>query len=144
MGTANPKSQPRKALIGYVLILDLISIAVIVILAYIVVVPQAKRQEKRNIGFRKNEVSDSIKKNHHRLKQEYEKFVANGFPNTREQDRPLLTEQYFMALDARNALENMIGGGDLRYPRIRLMDVRCVVIASALQAVVILLQTFLP
>lgn len=122
----------------------MISISGIVILGYPLVVPQAKRQEKRNRKFRESKAKSYLTKNYPRLKDEYKMFVASGYPNTREQDRALLTEKYWMDHDAKIAVFNMINGGELKYPLIWLNDVRCAIIGSLLQAIVVLLQMFFP
>lgn len=112
----------------------------LVLFAYVGLVPQKARQEGANKKFKERKIEEFKNDNSAQLRADYTKFVADGYPNTRAEDRQILTEEHYADLKANAAVENM----ELKYLEIRWTDARLIVIGTVLSAIVVLLQSLFP
>lgn len=109
-------------------------------MAFVALHPQEKRQHRSDRRFKRRKIADHTMQNHPRLEQQYESFVAKGYPNMRVEDREKVTEDYYINLNAQTEVENMFLDGRLKYPRVQLTDARLIVIGAILSGVSVLIQ----
>jgi hypothetical protein len=121
-----------------------LAIVGILLLTFVAVRPEHVRQEKADRKFKRRKIEEYKTEKAAQIGQEYREFVARGYPNTREQDRGLLTEDRFANLRATAEAENLTLSGKLLYPRIRGTDVRYIVIGAILSSAVVLAQSLFP
>ena len=120
-----------------------LSVVGISILAFVAVYPQKKRQDSCDRRFKGRKIAGYAIQNRPRLKQQYEDFVAKGYPYTRVEDRKKCTEESYVNLHAKSEVENMFLDGRLKYPSMLLTDARLIVIGAILQGLSVLIQLWL-
>jgi hypothetical protein len=104
----------------------------LVILGYVGVIPQKRRQARADARFRETKIAEYKIGNSARLKAEYERLKA--------EERQRWTQEHFVESNAEVAVSNR----KLEFPEIRMTDTRYIVIGTALSASVVLLQSLFP
>ena len=113
----------------------------ILILAIPPLWPQASRQARTERTLGEKRIAQFTKENYPKLKQEYLDYVAAGYPNTREQDRSLMSEEFFIRLGVIAALFN---NPPRPSPVSRLTDKKLVILGTLLSILGLLLATSSP
>lgn len=105
----------------------------LVLLGYVGLVPQTKRQKGADERLKKRKIAEYKKDNFAHLKAEYAKLGV-------EDRQRWKTEEYYYDNVATIAVLN----AELRYPEIRWTDARLIVTGTLLSATVVLFQSLIP
>lgn len=103
--------------------------------------PQVNRAARVKEKIKKKWIADFSQREEPRLSREYRDYVAKGYPNTREQDRSLMSEKYFIEQAAIVAFFNR---RTVNEPSQRLTDKKVQVIGTIISVIGLLLTTIFP